>query len=102
MRYLDTCILQRMLRRQFCYSCHNPRTDRPSHTPYGPGNEPNGHVCSLSSLITITVLALMCAHIVEITVWTGSWEAQQRHIFRIRIRELYGTRIWRCLAGGWH
>jgi hypothetical protein len=33
-----------------------------------------GMFARLSSLLTITVLALMCAHIVEITVWTGYYE----------------------------
>jgi hypothetical protein len=65
-----------------------------------------GMFARLSSLLTITVLALMCAHIVEITVWTGyyHWEAlklNKCYIFRIRVRKLYGTRIWRCLAGRW-
>jgi hypothetical protein len=36
-----------------------------------------GMFARLSSLLTITVLSLMCAHIVEIMVWTGyyKWEA---------------------------
>jgi hypothetical protein len=36
-----------------------------------------GMFVRLSSLFTITVLALMCAHLVEISVWTGyyGWEA---------------------------
>jgi hypothetical protein len=35
-----------------------------------------GMFARLSSLLTITVLALMCAHIVEITVWTGYYKLE--------------------------
>ena len=35
-----------------------------------------GMFVRLLSLLTITVLALMCAHIAEITVWTGYYWSQ--------------------------
>ena len=35
------------------------------------GSSEMGMFARLSSLLTITVLALMCAHIAEITVWTA-------------------------------
>ena len=35
-----------------------------------------GMFARLLSLLTITVLALMCAHVAEITVWTGYYWSQ--------------------------
>jgi hypothetical protein len=65
-----------------------------------------GMFARLSSLLTITMLALMCGHIVEIIVWTAyyKWEALKLNnatYFEFAFENYYGTRIWRRLAGRW-
>ena len=63
-------------RRQFCHSCRNHRTIVLATRHTARGTSEMGMFVRLLSLLTITVLALMCAHIAEITVWTGYYWSQ--------------------------
>jgi Ion channel len=64
-------------RRQFCHSRRHHRCDRLATRHTARVTNEMGMFVRLSSLLTITVLALMCAHVVEIAVWTSyyAWEA---------------------------
>ena len=54
----------------------------------------------MTALLTVTMIGLMCAHVVEIGVWAAFYGCIERsafrhHAVRIRLRELHRARLRR-------
>ena len=62
-----------------------------------------GMFMRLSSLLTVTMFALIFAHVIEIVVWAGYFErgriaGEECRPVRIRVRELHRAGLWRRAA----